>query len=101
VFQEREEIDRVYTFLSILDSSYEAIRTQILLSTENLIFDGVIALIRQEASRRVVMGAPDSNPNSEAHTFTTHRFSTGQSKAKGEVQRCHHCEKEEHVQDRC
>jgi hypothetical protein len=87
----------VYTFLLALDSSYEAIRAQILLSTEKLTFDGVTTLIRQEATRCVAMGAPDSNPKSEAHTFTTNRFSTGQSKVKGEAQRCQHYEKEGHT----
>jgi hypothetical protein len=32
VLQEREEMDKIYTFLAALDSSYEAIRAQILLS---------------------------------------------------------------------
>jgi hypothetical protein len=54
---EREETDRLYTFLAALDSSYEAIRAQILLSIEKLTVDCVIALIRQEATRRVAMGA--------------------------------------------
>ena len=34
VIQEREETNQVYTFLAALDSSYEAVRAQILLSTE-------------------------------------------------------------------
>jgi hypothetical protein len=61
VLQERDETNRVYTFLTALDSSYEAIRAQILLSTEKLTFDGVTTLIRQEAIRHVAMGAFDSN----------------------------------------
>jgi hypothetical protein len=73
VLQEREETNRVYTFLTALDSSYEAIRAQILLSIEKLTFDGVTTLIRQEAIRHVAMGAFDSNPKSEAHAFTAKR----------------------------
>jgi hypothetical protein len=101
MLQEREEIDWVYTFLAALDSSYEAIRAQILLSTEKLTFDGVTTLIRQEATRCVAMGAFDSNPNSEAHAFTASHFSNGKGKPRGEVERCQHCKKEGHTQDRC
>jgi hypothetical protein len=68
VLQEREETDQVYTFLTALDSNYEAIRAQILLSTEKLMFDGVTALIRLEAIRRAAM---NSSPE----------FSTAESKA--------------------
>jgi gag-polypeptide of LTR copia-type len=45
VIREREETDRVYTFLVALDPSYEAIRAQILLSTEKLSFDEVTSRI--------------------------------------------------------
>jgi hypothetical protein len=51
VIREREEIDRVYTFLGALDSSYEVIRAQILLSTDKLSFEEVTSRIRQEAAR--------------------------------------------------
>jgi hypothetical protein len=51
IIQKREETDQVYTFLVALDPSYEAVRAQALLSKEKLTFDGVIALIRQEATR--------------------------------------------------
>jgi hypothetical protein len=66
VLQEREKIDRVYAFLAALDPSYEAVRAQVLLSTEKLTFDAITTLIRQEATRRVAMGSSDSNPKSEA-----------------------------------
>jgi hypothetical protein len=51
VIREREETDRVYTFLGALDSSYEVIRAQILLSTDKLSFEEVTTRIRQEAAR--------------------------------------------------
>jgi gag-polypeptide of LTR copia-type len=51
VIREREETDRVYTFLGALDSSYEVIRAQIFLSTDKLSFEEVTARIRQEAAR--------------------------------------------------
>jgi hypothetical protein len=101
VLQEREETDRVYTFLAALDLSYEAIRAQIMLSTEKLTFDGVIALIWQEATRCVAMGASDSNPKSEVLAFTASHFGNGKGKPRGEAERCQHCKKEGHTQDRC
>jgi hypothetical protein len=55
VLQERDEMDRIYTFLAALEPNYELIRAWI--TTQ----------IRQEALRRVAMGTPDSNPKSEAH----------------------------------
>jgi hypothetical protein len=82
VLQEREEIDQVYTFLAALDSSYELIRAQILLSTEKLSFDSVTALVRQEATRRVVI-ASDTNPKAEAHAFSAYHFGVGKGKVKG------------------
>jgi hypothetical protein len=66
VLEEREKTDRVYTFLVALDPSYEAVRAQVLLSTEKLTFDAVTALIRQEATRRVAMGPSNLNPKSDA-----------------------------------
>jgi gag-polypeptide of LTR copia-type len=91
MLQEREETDRVYTFLVALNSSYEAIRTQILLSTDKLTFDGVTALVRQEATRRVAMGASHSNPKPEAHAFSAQYSSIGKGKGMGEIERCSHC----------
>jgi hypothetical protein len=82
VLQEREETDQVYTFLAALDSSYEPIQAQILLSTEKLSFDSVTALVRQEATRRVAM-VSYMNPKAEAHAFSTHHFGVGKGKVKG------------------
>jgi hypothetical protein len=73
VLQEREETNRVYTFLAALDSSYEPIRAQILLSTEKLSFDSVTALVRQEATRRVAM-ASDSNPKAPVTSYNEYRY---------------------------
>jgi hypothetical protein len=45
VRREREETDRVYTFIAVLDPTYEPIRAQILLSTKQITFDSVTSLI--------------------------------------------------------
>jgi hypothetical protein len=70
VIREREETDRVYTFLVALDLSYEVVRAQILQSTEKLSFDEVTSRVRQEATRRVVMVATDSNLKPKAHVLS-------------------------------
>jgi hypothetical protein len=88
VLQKREETDRVYTFLAALNPSYEDVRAQVLLSTEKLKFDAVTALIRQEVTRQVAMGTSDSNPKSEAQTFTVLCSNTERDKAKREIERC-------------
>jgi hypothetical protein len=51
--------------LGALDSSYEAARSQILLSTEISSFDDVIAIIDQEETRRTLMSSqvPESTEN--------------------------------------
>jgi hypothetical protein len=101
VIREREETYRVYTFLAALDPSYEAIRAQILLSTEKLSFDEVTSHIRQEATRRVAMAATDSNPKPEAHAFSAQRLQDGRRGGKGEIAKCSHCKTEGHTSDKC
>jgi hypothetical protein len=59
MLQQREETDRVYTFLAALNSSYEAIRAQIFLSTEKLTFDAVTALIQKPMPSQPVTSAPE------------------------------------------
>jgi hypothetical protein len=101
VIRERKETDRVYTFLGALDSSYEVIRVQILLSTDKLSFEEVTSRIRQEAARRVAMGTSDQNPKSEAHAFSVHHFNAGKARGKGDIERCAHCKRSGHSKDRC
>ncbi|XP_078156601.1 uncharacterized protein LOC144552497 [Carex rostrata] len=83
VLREREEMDKIYTFLAALDSSYEAVRAQILLSKEKLTFDDVTARIRQEATRRVAMKTSDLNPKPEAHAFSA-QYLSAKGRGKGE-----------------
>jgi len=101
VLQEREEMDRIYTFLAALDSSYEAIRAQILLSKEKLTFDDVTARIRQEATRRVAMKTADLNPKPEAHAFSAQHLNTNKGRGKGEIDKCSHCKRDGHTQEKC
>jgi hypothetical protein len=101
VIREREETDRVYTFLGALDSSYGVIRAQILLLIDKLSFEEVITRIRQEVTRRVALGTFDQIPKSEAHAFSVHHFNARKVRGKGEIERCAHCKKSSHSQDRC
>jgi hypothetical protein len=101
IIHEREKIDCAYTFLRALDSSYEAIRAQILLSTDNLTFEEVTTHIRQEVTRWVAKGISDSNLEPEAHDFSVHYSNAGQARSKREIERCAHCKKDDHSQERC
>jgi hypothetical protein len=73
----------------------------VLLSTKKLTFNGVTALIRQEATRRVAMATSDLNPKPEAQDFTARHFNVGRAKGKKEIGRCTHCKKDCHTQDKC
>jgi gag-polypeptide of LTR copia-type len=53
--QQREELDEVFRFLASLDSSYETVRSQILLALDLPSLDDVMARIEGEETRRVVM----------------------------------------------
>jgi hypothetical protein len=58
--QQREEQDEVFRFLASLDSSYETVRSQILLAPELPSLDDAMARIEGEETRRVVMGSQPS-----------------------------------------
>ena len=100
--QERQETDEVYLFLAGLDSSYEPIRAQMLLTTGRLTLNTVMASIRQEASRRVAMS---SAPKPEAQAFSAQSYPGGngnnRAKGKGENRWCSQCKRDNHNTDRC
>jgi gag-polypeptide of LTR copia-type len=66
--QKRVEQDLIFTYLGALDPSYDAIRSQILASTEMPSFDDIVARIDQEESRRVLMN-PRLSENQENTAF--------------------------------
>jgi hypothetical protein len=55
--QKRIKQDLIFTYLGALDSGYETTRSQILLSTEILRFNDVIAIIDQQETRRTLMSS--------------------------------------------
>jgi hypothetical protein len=69
----RQQQDEIFTFLTYLDSSYEAMRSQILLMPELPSYDKVVAMVEGEETKRVVMSSQPSD-NLEAKAFTIHNF---------------------------
>jgi hypothetical protein len=63
-------------------------------------FDGVTTPVRQEVTRRVAMTSV-SNPKAEAHAFLAQHFGVSKVKGKGEVDKCSHCKREGHTQEKC
>lgn len=83
VLREREETDRVYTFLAALDSSYEAIKAQILLSTEKLTFDDVTARIRQKQPGEWLWEQPTRTQSRKPMPSQPAASTTGKAEARG------------------
>jgi hypothetical protein len=107
ILKEKDETDRVYTFLAALDSSYEAIRAQIFLSTEKLTFDDVTTLIRQETTRRAAMNRTPKVCTIETKAYAAqHPYfnSQGEMRLRGvpnNTETCDHCKKVEHTRKVC
>jgi hypothetical protein len=70
--QKREEEDKTFQFLASLDSSYEVLRSQILLSEDLPSFDKIANMIQREESRRVVMNTQTPEIK-EAKAFAAYR----------------------------
>jgi hypothetical protein len=63
----RQEQDEIFLFLTKLDPSYEAVRSQILLMSDLPSIDVVVAKIEGEETRRAVMGFQSvDNPEAKA-----------------------------------
>jgi hypothetical protein len=108
--QKRIEHDLIFTYLGALDSSYEAARSQILLSTEIPSFDDVIAIIDQEETRRTLMSSqvPESTENKSFQAQQTNpNFAnpsfrdSARHRGGPSIERCDHCNRAGHSRDRC
>jgi gag-polypeptide of LTR copia-type len=101
----REEQDEIFIFLAKLDDSYEAVRSQILLSTDLPPLDEVAALIEGEETRREVMGHHASaNPEGQAFGAFTKTFAKQYNlynPRSTTIKKCDHCKKEGHNKDEC
>lgn len=101
--QKRSEHDLIFTYLGALDASYEAVRSQVLLSTEMPSFDDVVATIEQEESRRTLMNPQSENPESNRAFKAQHPSfkDTAQSKGVPATDWCEHCKRAGHNRDGC
>jgi hypothetical protein len=101
----REEQDEIFIFLAKLDDSYEAVRSQILLSTDLPPLDEVATLIEGEETRREVMGHHASaNPEGQAFGAFTKTFAKQHNRhnpRSNTSKKYDHCKKEEHNKDEC
>jgi gag-polypeptide of LTR copia-type len=99
--EKRRHHDKIYIYLGSLDSSYEAVRSQILLSSEFPPFSAVVAMVQREESRRNVMCVEVQEARSvvenQAFAVTVDR---GRNKGR-DGERCSHCKKVGHTADRC
>eukprot|EP00257_Ricinus_communis_P019152 XP_015578062.1 uncharacterized protein LOC107261673 [Ricinus communis] len=97
----REEQNLVYTYLGGLDSTYEALRSQILLSHSLPDIDAVIAIIQHEETRRATMGTIGSQENTE-HTYLSQNRDTARARGgPANTERCNHYQWQGHTQERC
>jgi hypothetical protein len=93
----------IFTYFGALDSTYEAIRSQILALAEMPEFDSVVAQIQQEESRRALMN-PQVTATTDNRAFRT-SFSnpnpTARAKGTTSVDWCDHCKRVGHKADGC
>lgn len=96
IIQQRIEEEKIFQFLAALNSSYEAVRTQILLSSELPSFYSVIGLVQREEVRLRAM-------NREQETVDWNLLlsdNRGDGKSK-QLLRCSHCNRNGHEKSGC
>jgi hypothetical protein len=101
--QKREEEDETFQFLASLDSSYETLRSQILLSEDLPSFDKIANIIQREETRRVVVNTQTLKIE-EAKAFAAYRSFNANPRlaVRGDQGiRYEYCKKENHKKDEC
>jgi hypothetical protein len=94
----REEQDEIFLFLAKLDPSYEAVRFQILLSTDLPTLDEVAAMIEGEETCRAVMGHhTPANPEGQAFGATAKPPAKLRYPRTEPTMKCDHCKKDGHT----
>ncbi|KAJ1685052.1 hypothetical protein LUZ63_016442 [Rhynchospora breviuscula] len=104
--ERRQEHEKVYLYLGGLDSSYDAVRSQILLSLELPSFSTVVAMVQREDSRRTAMNKESQEQRhaveSQAFAATSSTSNSDRGRNKGNRdEKCTHCKKNGHTIDRC
>jgi hypothetical protein len=96
--QKRADQDDIFQFLASLDSSYENLRSQILLSDELPSFDKVANMVQREDSRRTVMN-PQTHEPEETKAFVSRyqKSNPNFGTTRGDLALlCEHCKREGH-----
>jgi hypothetical protein len=101
--QTRADQDDIFQFLTSLDSSYENLRSQILLSKDLPSFDKVASMVQREELRRTVMN-PQAHEPEETKVFISRyqKLNPNFSITRGDLALwCEHCKREGHKQEDC
>lgn len=96
IIQQRIEQEKIFQFLAGLNSSYEAVRTQILLSSELPSFSSVIALVQREEARLRAMN--QEQEAADRNLSLSDNRGVGKSK---QSLRCSHCNRNGHEKSGC
>jgi gag-polypeptide of LTR copia-type len=101
--QKRSEHDLIFLYPGALDSTYEAIRSQILASAEMPEFDSVVARIQQEESRRAMMNpqVTVTTDNRACRTSFPNPNPTARAKGTTASDWCDHCKRAGHKSGGC
>jgi gag-polypeptide of LTR copia-type len=104
--QRRAEQDLIYTYLGGLDSSYEAIKSQIMCSTELPSIDSVMATIQREETRRANMNIQTDSDTAETKAYAARMNPNVREGAKtrgapNNNDKCDHCKNQGHTRDGC
>ncbi|KAJ4781016.1 01P13-2 [Rhynchospora pubera] len=104
--ERRQEHEKVYLYLGGLDSSYDVVRSQILLSPELPSFSAVVVMVQREDSRRTAMNKESQEQchavENQAFAATISNTNSDRGRNKGNRdEKCAHCKKNGHPIDRC
>jgi hypothetical protein len=99
--ERRQEQDKVYIYLGGLDSSYEAVRSQILLSPELPSYSAIVAMVQREDSRRAAMSSEVQRNNQAVETLAFAVSGSNLDRGRNKSEKCSHCKKLGHTSDRC
>jgi hypothetical protein len=99
----REEQDEIFRFLACLNSSYESVRSQILLIPDLPYLDDVVGRVEGEEMRHTVMNSQQVD-ESESKALSAFNRNYNPRSEIGRAQtliRCDYCKKEGHRREEC
>ncbi|KAM1425821.1 hypothetical protein TB2_017749 [Malus domestica] len=101
ILLKQAEEDKVFQLLSSLDSTYEDLRSHILMSVELPSLNTVCTIVQREEARRKVMSTKVGDPESRAFVASDRRFEGKNFKGKKGEMQCSHCGQKNHLRDTC